>query len=350
MLRSYRSALFLASLAGSLTASAFGQSVISAHSGVIHFSQGAVFVGDQKVDQKFGTFPDIKEKASLTTTEGRAEVLLTPGIFLRVGENSALKMISNRLIDTRVEFVSGEAMVESDISYKDNKDTHVAMIYGDYTVTITHHGLFSLQSNPAQLKVFSGEVEVAHGSDKVTLKEGRLMPFTPALAAEKFDSKEGDSLYRWSQNRSESLAVANVSAAKSARDTGYYSSSPSGSWFFNPSYGMYTYLPGGRNIAFSPFGYSFYSPYAVYQRFYIPVAQSYGGSRVSSGSVPGNLAANPAVSAHSAVLASANRNPGFSNSGGRMGAGGGSVRAAPSPTGATGGISIGGGRNGIHGK
>lgn len=343
MLRSNRSALLLACLAGCFAASAFGQSVISARSGVIHFSQGAVFVGDQQVDQKFGTFPDIKEKAQLRTTEGRAEVLLTPGIFLRVGEATTIRMISNRLIDTRVEFVAGEAMVESDISYKDNKDTHVAMVYGDYTVTIAHHGLFSLQSDPAQLKVFAGEVEVAHGSDKVTLKEGRLMPFSPALAAEKFDNKEGDSLYRWSQNRSQSLAVANISAAKSARDSGYYSSGSSGSWFFNPNYGMYTYLPGGRNIAFSPFGYSFYTPYSVYSGFYVPVMQrNVATSRVGSGVPVGS-----GVSLHSPTLAAANA----SMDGGNRGiAAGSSVRSAPSPTGSTGGISIGGGRGGIRGK
>ncbi|HCC59324.1 MAG TPA: hypothetical protein DEQ47_19090 [Solibacterales bacterium] len=350
MLWSNRSALLFASLIGCFTASAFGQSVISAHSGVVHLSQGAVFIGGQQVDQRFGTFPDIKEKASLTTTEGRAEVLLTPGIFLRVGEDSAIRMISNRLIDTRVEFVSGEAMVESDITYKDNKDTHVALVYGDYTVTIARHGLFSLQSNPAQLKVFSGEVEVAHGSDKAQVKEGRLMPFSPALAAEKFDNKDGDSLYRWSQNRSQSLAVANVSAAKSARDSGFYSSGV-GSWFFNQNYGMYTYLPGGRDIAFSPFGYSFYTPYSVYSGFYIPVMRTGAPSGARTALPVGNT-----VSLHSPTLAAVNN----SNSN-RIGSP--SVRSAGAPTGGmstggvsvsrgmpSGGISVGGGRNGVRGR
>lgn len=338
MLRYNRSALLTISLAAGLTSSAFAQSVISAHSGVIHYSQGAVFIGDQQVDQKFGTFPDIKENTKLTTTEGRAEVLLTPGIFLRVGEDTGIRMVTNRLIDTRVEFLSGEAMVESDISYKDNKDTHVAMVYGDYTVTISHHGLFSLQSNPAQLKVFSGEVEVTHDSEKVIVKEGRLMPFSPALATEKFDNKDGDSLYRWSQNRSQSLAVANISAAKSARDSGYYSPG-AGSWFFNPNYGMYTYLPGGRDSLFSPFGYSFYSPYSVYSGFYLPVAQ-YGGlvSRVRTGVAPGSSAVN----LHSPALAVANNNSALSSSSH------GSVRAA-SPTGSTGRISI-GGRGSVRGR
>src|SRR2546429_3861810 len=48
-------------------------------------------------------FPDVKENWQLRTEEGRAEVLLTPGVFLRVSENSAIRMIANRLIDTRVD-------------------------------------------------------------------------------------------------------------------------------------------------------------------------------------------------------------------------------------------------------
>ncbi len=47
----------------------------------------------------------------LRTGQGRAEVLLTPGVFLRVGENSAIRMLDNRLLSTRVEIVSGNAIV-----------------------------------------------------------------------------------------------------------------------------------------------------------------------------------------------------------------------------------------------
>ena len=41
-----------------------------------------------------------------------AEILLTPGVFLRVAENSSIKMISSRLIDTRVDLLSGSILIE----------------------------------------------------------------------------------------------------------------------------------------------------------------------------------------------------------------------------------------------
>jgi hypothetical protein len=105
----------LALAAGSIAALA-QSAVISARSGLIHYVEGQVYVGDQLVETKFGVFPEVKENQQLKTEEGRAEVLLTPGVFLRLGENSSFRMITNRLIDTRLEFLSGRAIVEAETS------------------------------------------------------------------------------------------------------------------------------------------------------------------------------------------------------------------------------------------
>ncbi len=44
-----------------LGAAAWGQSVISARSGIIHYLEGQVFLEEKLVASKFGEFPDIKE-------------------------------------------------------------------------------------------------------------------------------------------------------------------------------------------------------------------------------------------------------------------------------------------------
>src|SRR5215471_15789467 len=82
---------------------ALAQSVISTHSGVVYFFEGSVYIGDQRLEQKFGRFPDIGEGRELRTEHGRAEVLLTPGVFLRIGEGSAIRMLSSKFSDTRLE-------------------------------------------------------------------------------------------------------------------------------------------------------------------------------------------------------------------------------------------------------
>ena len=271
-------------------ASALAQNVISAKSGLVHYIEGDVTVDGTAVSDKMGTFAELKKDRELNTDAGRAEVLLTPGVFLRVGEQSSIRMLNTALADTRVEILSGNSMLEADTPMKDNL---VTIVYKGYETTFLKHGLYEFQTSPAQLKVYSGEASVSAGGQTVTVHEGHVLAFTAALAQEHFDNKNGDSLYRWSKVRSEYISVANVSAAKSAGSgygSGYLSSGGLGSWYYNSFYGMYTFLPYG-GIAYSPFGYSYFSPSTVYQAYNV-----YGGSS-SAGSTASRTATSQVGSA-----------------------------------------------------
>src|SRR5262249_1429144 len=72
---------------------AVAQSVISARSGLIHYAEGRVLLDGKPVEVKLTAFPQIKDNVALSAEDGRAEVLLNPGVFLRIGENSAVRMI-----------------------------------------------------------------------------------------------------------------------------------------------------------------------------------------------------------------------------------------------------------------
>jgi hypothetical protein len=277
-----RTLLALAALAALSGFGASAQSVISTHSGVLHVSEGAVFIGDQPVNQKFGTFPEIKESTVLRTEMGRAEVLLTPGVFLRIGENSSIRMIDNRLSDTRVEFLTGKAVVECDDPMKLNAVTILAK---DAQIHVRKASVMEFSANPAELKVYHGEAEVEMNGSVMTVKSGRLLPLTQALAQDHFDAKnDGDELTRWSQQRSEAVSVANLSAAKTLRDSG--TSWSNSGWYYNPFYSMYTYIPM-NGMYYSPYGYGFFSPYTVYQ-VYVPGYYNYsgGGTSTSFGNRP----------------------------------------------------------------
>src|SRR5580658_7660059 len=125
------------------------QSVTSAHSGTLHYFEGDVSIDGAAVQAKVARFSEIKEQSVLSTGLGRAEVLLTPGVFLRMGENSAIKMLDNRLISTRVEIMSGNAIVESDDPQLSIKDSPVSMIYKDYEIRMVKHGLVEIGTAPA---------------------------------------------------------------------------------------------------------------------------------------------------------------------------------------------------------
>ena len=270
----------LAGLAiGALSASAvFAQSVISAHSGVIHYTEGKVSVDDKVFEQKTAEFAELKEKSMLKTEEGRAELLLTPGVFLRVGENSAVRMISNHLSDTRVEVLNGEALIECDQLLPDNQ---ITILYKDAAVSVTKHGLYRFDAPPGRLRIYDGEAIVKNPSGQLTAKKGHeVMLEGGALMASKFDTRTGDELMRWASRRSGYISMANVAAARSAGTSGFgygYGSAYNG-WAFNPYFGMYTFIPMS-GIVYSPFGYPFWSPYAafMYAPYYYPYYGGYGG-------------------------------------------------------------------------
>src|SRR5579863_7505063 len=142
---------------------ASGQSVISARSGVVHFFEGSVYIGDRLLEPQFGKFPDIADGAELRTTQGRAEILLTPGVILRIAENSAIRMLSSDLSDTRVELVRGAAIVESMEARPENS---AMLIYKNWQVRVQRQGVYRIDSEPPQLRVYQGEAEVSAGGNE----------------------------------------------------------------------------------------------------------------------------------------------------------------------------------------
>lgn len=274
----------LALVAGSC---AYAQSVISARSGVIHYHEGRVLVNDQAIeDSKFGQFAELKDNQELRTEEGKAEILLTPGSFLRLGENSSSRMVSNRLTDTRIEVLSGSALVECTEILKDNA---IAVSYKGNSMQLLKAGLYRVDTDPARFRVYEGEAMVKSESGQLTLKSGKETPLDGVLAASKFDNKIGDDLYRWSSRRSGYVAAANVSAARSAYTSGGGGSYGGlyGGWSFNPWFGMFTFIPS-NGLAFSPFGYPYWSPYGAY--YYAPTYYygGGGGGGVYRGGYPAN--------------------------------------------------------------
>ena len=55
------------------------QSVVSTHSGVIYFFEGSVWNGTDRLEQKFGRFPDITEGGRHRAATGRLRFPQTPG-------------------------------------------------------------------------------------------------------------------------------------------------------------------------------------------------------------------------------------------------------------------------------
>jgi hypothetical protein len=307
--RRLSSAAALTAIAAITVSVCSAQSVTSAHSGTLHYFDGDVSIDGATVQAQVGRFSEIKEQSVLRTGQGRAEVLLTPGVFLRVGENSAIRMLDNRLISTRVEIVSGNAIVESDDPQMSIKNTPVTLIYKDYEIHLLKHGLVEISSDPAQMKVYNGEAQVAAGDSRVTVGEGHLMPFSAALAAEKFNDKVGDDLYLWARDRSQTISAANMSSARTigtgdcsgysfVTNCGTNGGGWNGGWYYNPYFNMYTFVPLAGTM-WNPWGYGFFSPYSIFN-YYTPTTYWGGGgvgrpvTNIGSGLASSRLGATPA--------------------------------------------------------
>jgi hypothetical protein len=68
--------------------------------GTINYIEGQVSIGVQALTENSVGSAKLAAGQSLSTQSGRAEILLTPGIILRVNNNSSIQMVSPGLADT----------------------------------------------------------------------------------------------------------------------------------------------------------------------------------------------------------------------------------------------------------
>lgn len=150
----------------------------SVHPSEIRHVDGNVFLNDQRV-QPSGEFPKITENALIRTGDGRAEVLLAPGITLRIGEHGSFRMTANRPRDIRIEVLAGPAVVITDGMNRDAKltvfcEAETALSsQGEYRFDNRHHR--DINENFCMLKVYRGAADVRLSTVKASLRPGRMM-------------------------------------------------------------------------------------------------------------------------------------------------------------------------------
>jgi hypothetical protein len=262
---------------------AAGQSVISTRSGVVYFFEGSVFLGDQPLQQSFGKFPQIGDGGLLRTEHGRAEVLLTPGSFLRVADNSSIRMTSTDLADTRVELVSGSAILES----REPTDTPARVLYKGWQVRLPQPGIYRIDTQPAQVTVNKGEAEVAAEGSKtpVTVREGEVLPLQAVLVTESADPGKTDDFDKWAMGRSQAIYADNTTAAEIFDQPQAIDGAALG-------YGGFSQFPitGIPSLGIgNPYGLSFWSPFQPgLNTVYVPIYQ-YAPLYVGGYGYPGYL-------------------------------------------------------------
>lgn len=244
------------SLAGLLV----GQDLISAQSGLIHYTEGEVLVDGSAVKQKPGDYPSVKKGQRLKTVLGRAEILLTPGVFLRLSENSEIVMIGTALTDTRIEVAEGSVILEAGEIQKAHA---IELSVGGSVLEVKKRTVFRVDAGtPPRVRVYDGEVTVAEPGRPLVVKEGRQLAFTSVPVVEKFAKDETDAFYRWAGRRSGYLAMANMAASRRMHE--HQIPWQVGGWYYSPYFGMYTYVPlRGRYV--NTWNHAYHAPAPIYQ-------------------------------------------------------------------------------------
>lgn len=252
--------------------------VISAKAGGVNLVSGNVTVRRKDVNraEALAASDDLETGDSVTTgAGGRVEVLLNPGSYLRVDENSEFVLANASLDELRVKLLKGSALVEA-TGADDTKlaiavntpQTEVLIVKrGIYRFNVLPNGMTEIAVRKGQALLGLGTITIIKGGQKILVGHGRV-------EVAKLDKKDEDAFDLWSKQRAEFLAKANqriqgrtlIAAFNNQRWSdlfgfnygfGYGYGYNAGFWFYNPSYRSYCFVPHGSRNWTSPYGHSY---------------------------------------------------------------------------------------------
>jgi hypothetical protein len=273
----------------------FGQNrdkfVISAKAGGINAvtGQAAMHTRGESAWQQLTVTDDLDAGDRVrTAADGRVEILLNPGSYLRLGGDSEVELANNSLANLEVRLIRGTAIVEA--SGVEETQMLINISTPHAKLAIDRQGLYRLNVVPddaTELIVRKGRVILGDSHTKV--KGGNKVVFSAtAVSVAKLTDEEKKhekevAIERWSKDRAENLAKANSRLNRRTINSAFASVNSdfflfngfgrSGLWLYNSRAGCYTFLP---------FGYGSSSPYGV--SYPTTVYGSYGGG----GYYPGN--------------------------------------------------------------
>lgn len=310
--------------------------VISAKAGGINAITGGATVnsrGDSGWEQLMITDDLNSGDRVRTEYDGRVEILLNPGSYLRLGGNSEVELLDNSLANLEVRLLRGTAIVEA--TGADGVELNIGISTPHTRLAIVRQGLYRLNVVPedaTELIVRKGRVILSDSHTKV--KGGNKVVFSATNVSvaklTKQEKKFQDNVEIWSKERGKTLAKANsritngmlTSALSSYNGFNYpFSGRGLGIWFFNARLGCYTFLP---------FFYGLGSPYGSYSTsIYYPPA--YTGSTYRPRTGGGSGTSQPYPPAGGGGSTGAGRPPapnppssgGYGNGGGSRGGFGG---------------------------
>jgi len=269
------------------------QAVNPARPGTLNYVEGQASIDGRQISPSSVGHAELEAGQYLATGNGKVEVLLTPGIFLRLDDNSTVRMVRPDLTHTEVSLEQGRAQVEADQIYPQNT---ILIDQKNGQTQILKNGLYEFNAENNTVRTFDGKALIFPGSNlqskvkPIDLNGSRQITLTgEAVKPVKFDKNNSqDDLYKWGALRSQYLGEANLELASRYADYGPSYTGYGPGWFWNSSFYGYTWLPG-NGLFWNPYGFGFYSPFYlygggfVYGRGYYHAGYGFGGGSAARG-------------------------------------------------------------------
>ncbi len=254
----------------STACAAWGQAqTISALPGLVNYVEGQTFLNGTPIDASLKT-PVFMNSGDIFAAEiGKGEILLMPGMFLRIGDNSQIRMNYPSLVNTEFEVLQGEVMIEA-VGIIRGSEVHV--INHNATIVIDTPGLYRIRTGEVPLvTTYEGKAEVETGTQSVKVGKGKELRFEQTMSAQKIDDADDDDLYAWSNVRSQYEAAAAYQAALALNAANQDTTG----WYYLDTFDCWTFLPGLE--CFSPFGWGYYPVWGVHRATTIVTTVHRGG-------------------------------------------------------------------------
>jgi hypothetical protein len=264
----------LVSLALGIAGSGFGQSVISVRAGIVNEAEGGVFINGQPLAKKFGTFPTLHEGSDLYTQNGRAELQLGPSVFLRVGLNSAVRMVSSNLADTQLRILNGSVIFDSGNAPSPGS---VTLLAADASIFIEAPSRMRIDVDPPQMRVEKGAARVTRGGIESVVEADQMLPLAGDSVVRRMSASNDDALDEWSRQRNGAIFLS-LATSQSLSDPGDDAdpAAPAdlSDWLgYMPLSGVLpvsgVYATAAPAVGYT-YPYAYYSYIPLYQRAYLP--------------------------------------------------------------------------------
>ncbi|MDQ3633921.1 MAG: FecR domain-containing protein [Acidobacteriota bacterium] len=236
--------------------------VISAKAGGVNLTQGNVFVKREDSTNGLlvkGDNVKIGDKV-ITEKNSKAEILLNPGSYARLGENSEFKFITTSLDDLELQLNRGSVIFEV---FADN-DFKITVNAPNSTFYLIESGVYRvdvLANGSSRLQVWKGKALTGDTNSTKIKKSREIIMNGSQVAVVKFDRDEKDLFDEWSQDRAKQLAEANASLRRKTLRTSLVNSFSNNRWGGFNTYGLWAYDASFGGFCFLPFGYGWSSPY-----------------------------------------------------------------------------------------